>query len=183
MVFILLSFCRLPMLTSLLFICFFCSCFLVISCRNPIFSLLSLIGSFIFSGVILLCLEVEFLALSFIIIYVGAVAMFFLFMLILLDIKISDSSFILLKHRFLFLVFVTFFSFEVTSPFLGAFSAVHPTSSFFGVDWFFELNTFSNLETVGQTLYTFHFFLVLIAGFVLFVSILGIIMLVLAPSS
>jgi len=104
-------------------------------------------------------------------------------MLILLDIKISDSSFILLKHRFLFVVFVTFFSFEVTSPFLGTFSAAHPTPSFFGVDWFFELNTFSNLEIVGQTLYTFHFFLVLIAGFVLFVSILGIIMLVLAPSS
>jgi ribosomal protein S10 len=89
MVFILLSFRRLPMLTSLLFIYFFCSCSFVISCRNPIFSLLSLIGSFIFSSVILLCSEVESLALSFIIVYFGVIATFFFFMLILLDIKIS----------------------------------------------------------------------------------------------
>lgn len=157
-------------------------CFFVISCRNPIFSLLSLVGTFILSGIVLLYLEVEFLALSFIILYVGAVAMFFLFIVILVDNKIADSSIIVIKHRLSFFIFITFFSFHITSPFLAGLLGDNTYHSFSGVDWFSDLHTLSNIEVIGRTLYTFHFFFVLIAGFVLLVSILGILMLLLPPS-
>jgi NADH-ubiquinone oxidoreductase chain 6 len=45
---------------------------------------------FLFSAGILFCLEVEFLALSFIIVYVGAIAVLFLFVVMMLNIKLTE---------------------------------------------------------------------------------------------
>jgi NADH-quinone oxidoreductase subunit J len=53
---------------------------------------MSLVLVFLFSAGLLFCLEVEFLALSFIIVYVGAIAILFLFVVMMLDIKIGDNS-------------------------------------------------------------------------------------------
>jgi len=85
--------------------------FFVISSRNPIHSVLSLISVFLLSAILLLCLEVEFLALSFIIVYVGAIAILFLFIVMMLDIKIGDDSFDVLKFGPLsyFVSFIFFF--------------------------------------------------------------------------
>jgi NADH-quinone oxidoreductase subunit J len=82
--------------TLLLFLLFFG--FFVISSRNPIHSVLSLISVFLLSAILLICLEVEFLAFSFVIVYVGAIAILFLFVVMMLDIKIGDSSLDLLKY-------------------------------------------------------------------------------------
>jgi NADH-quinone oxidoreductase subunit J len=49
-----------------------------ISVRNPVHSVLGLVSVFLVSAVLLFCLEVEFLAFSFIIVYVGAIAILFL---------------------------------------------------------------------------------------------------------
>jgi len=90
--------------------------FFVISSRNPVHSVLSLISVFLLSAVLLLCLEVEFLALSFVIVYVGAIAILFLFIVLMLDIKIGDNSFDFLKYGPLS-YFVSFiFLLEFTKP-------------------------------------------------------------------
>jgi len=90
--------------------------FFVISSRNPIHSVLSLISVFLLSAILLLCLEVEFIALSFIIVYVGAIAILFLFVVMMLDIKISDDSLSFLKYGSpsYFVSFVVIF--EATKP-------------------------------------------------------------------
>jgi NADH:ubiquinone oxidoreductase subunit 6 (subunit J) len=51
--------------------------FMVVVAQHPVFSLLFLVGSFIFSAFILFLLECELLAFLFIIIYVGAIAVLF----------------------------------------------------------------------------------------------------------
>lgn len=65
------------------------ACF-VVFLNNPIYCLLSLVLTFIFSGIFLLVLGCEFLALMFIIIYVGAIAVLFLFIVMLLDLKFKN---------------------------------------------------------------------------------------------
>ncbi len=58
--------------------------------QHPVFSLLFLIFSFILSAFILFTLECEFLALIFITIYVGAIAILFLFSIMMLDTKLIN---------------------------------------------------------------------------------------------
>jgi NADH-quinone oxidoreductase subunit J len=65
---------------------------------------------FLFSAGLLFCLEVEFLALSFIIVYVGAIAVLFLFVVMMLDIKVGDNSLGFLNYGPI-AYFVTFFIF------------------------------------------------------------------------
>ena len=63
------------------------SSILVILAKHPIFSVIFLIFSFILSSFLLVILECEFLALLFIIIYVGAIAILFLFAIMMLESK------------------------------------------------------------------------------------------------
>lgn len=65
------------------------ACF-VVFLNNPIYCLLSLVLTFVFSGFFLLFLGCEFIALMFIIVYVGAIAVLFLFIIMLLDLKFKN---------------------------------------------------------------------------------------------
>lgn len=58
---------------------------------NPIESILFLILCFCISGAALFTFNIEFLGLIYIIVYVGAVAILFLFIIMMLDIKIRHS--------------------------------------------------------------------------------------------
>ena len=55
----------------------------VVLSKHPVFSLLFLLSAFLFSSVLLFLLECEFLALLFIVVYVGAIAVLFLFAIML----------------------------------------------------------------------------------------------------
>jgi len=68
------------------------SALMVISARNPVHSVLFLILTFFNSSGILLLLNAEFLALIFIIVYVGAIAVLFLFVVMMLNIKVASTS-------------------------------------------------------------------------------------------
>jgi NADH-quinone oxidoreductase subunit J len=100
-----------------LFICFVTliifSSIMVISVKNPVHSVLFLILTFISAAGLLLLLEVEFISLIFIVVYVGAIAVLFLFVVMMLDIKISESKRDFLKY--------------------------FPIGSFLGLAFFFEL--------------------------------------------
>jgi NADH-quinone oxidoreductase subunit J len=66
------------------------SSIMVIGSRNPVHSVLFLILAFCNSAGLLLLLEIEFLAMIFIVVYVGAIAVLFLFVVMMLNIKISE---------------------------------------------------------------------------------------------
>jgi NADH:ubiquinone oxidoreductase subunit 6 (subunit J) len=70
----------------------------IILSNNSIHSVLFLVLNFIISSGLLLVFEREFLALSFLIIYVGAISILFLFVVMMLDIKIKNSQLDLLKY-------------------------------------------------------------------------------------
>ncbi len=65
------------------------SAVLVVSLRNPVFCALALVLAFFTSAGIWILLEAEFLALTLILVYVGAVMVLFLFVVMMLDINLA----------------------------------------------------------------------------------------------
>jgi len=71
---------------------------LVISSRNPIHSVLFLILVFCNATGLLLLLEVEFLAMLFLMVYVGAIAVLFLFVVMMLNIRLTELNESILRY-------------------------------------------------------------------------------------
>jgi NADH-ubiquinone oxidoreductase chain 6 len=66
------------------------SSILVVSTSNPVISVLFLISLFINISIYLVILGITYIALTYIIVYVGAVTILFLFVIMLLNIKLSE---------------------------------------------------------------------------------------------
>jgi NADH:ubiquinone oxidoreductase subunit 6 (subunit J) len=138
---------------------------------------------FLSAAGLLFCLEVEFLALSFIIVYVGAIAILFLFVVMMLDIKIGDNSLSSFKSGTLGLLLCFLFSIGIILPlFEGVSVYPHPETSFFGniklllnlgasntehpyIFWLNQIDFITNLESIGQILYTYYFVFFFDVGF------------------
>merc|ERR1712156_1064249 len=71
--------------------CFACTT-LVIGINNPIHSILLLIAVFATGSLLLFMLNVEFFGIIFLIVYVGAIAVLFLFIVMMLDIKTINTA-------------------------------------------------------------------------------------------
>ncbi len=72
------------------------SAFMVISARNPVHSVLFLILAFVNASGLFVLMGAEFLAMLLIVVYVGAVAVLFLFVMMMLDVDFAE-----LKQGFL----------------------------------------------------------------------------------
>lgn len=66
-----------------------CAIFVIIS-KNPIVSVLYLIGLFLNIAIYLIMLGINFIGLSYLLVYVGAVSILFLFILMLINVRISE---------------------------------------------------------------------------------------------
>jgi len=159
------------------------SSFFVISSRNPVHSVMFLVLVFLSAAGLLFCLEVEFLALSFIIVYVGAIAILFLFVVMMLDIKIGDNSLSSFNYGLLGLSLSFLFSIGIILPlFEGVSVYPYPETSFFDniklflnvgasntehtyVSWLNQIDFITNLESIGQILYTYYFVFFFDVGF------------------
>jgi NADH-quinone oxidoreductase subunit J len=156
------------------------SAILVISAQNPVHSVFFLVLVFFTSAFLLFLLEVEFISLLFVLVYVGAIAVLFLFVVMMLDIKITkyekDLLFYLPIGSFLGIIFLL----EV---FLGLQENLVPllpsSSREIYTDWLSIIDSLTNLAVLGQILYTYYFFYFLIAGIILLVAMVGAIVLTL----
>ena len=61
-----------------------------ITSKNPVISVTFLIGTFVLSAGYLILIEVNFVGISYIIVYVGAMAVLFLFVIMMINIKLTD---------------------------------------------------------------------------------------------
>jgi NADH-ubiquinone oxidoreductase chain 6 len=62
----------------------------VIVSRNPIVSVLYLIGLFLNISIYLILIGLNFIGLSYLLVYIGAVSILFLFILMLIDVRVSE---------------------------------------------------------------------------------------------
>ena len=151
---------------------------------NPIESVLFLILAFCNTAAILFIFNVEFLGLLFIIIYVGAVAVLFLFIIMMLNIKnqeqfVVNSNFIkIIYDKIKFFIF----SFLIIILFLflqNCFS--QDTFLFFdkNFDFISIFDKLNNIDVIGQVLYNYFIICFLLAGLVLLIALVGAVVLTL----
>jgi NADH-quinone oxidoreductase subunit J len=148
----------------------------VVWVKNPLHSILLLTLIFLLTSILLFCLSAEFLALSFVIIYAGAIAILFLFIIMMLNIKKDNNTISFLKYTAVIsLIFSYAFPRWFFIPLNNSFIEFDFLSNinYIWLNWFDEIEFFSNINTIGQVLYTNYFIYFLIAGFILFVGILG----------
>ena len=149
---------------------------MVISARNPVHSVLFLILAFFNAAGLFVLLGAEFLAMVLVVVYVGAVAVLFLFVVMMLDI-----NFIRLREGFLqylpvgaliglvlLVELVLVFGTWALAPETVAIVAQQPVPL-----------TRTNTEALGDLLYTDYFYLFQAAGLILLVAMIGAITLTL----
>jgi NADH-quinone oxidoreductase subunit J len=167
------------MITAILFYLFaavlLVSAAMVVSARNPVHSVLFLILSFFNAAALFLIAGAEFLAMILVIVYVGAVAVLFLFVVMMLDVDFAQLR--------------------------SGFQRYLPVGATVGVVLFLELAAVlggwklaptavqlrmspvpagvSNTEALGRILYTDYVFLFQTAGLILLVAMIGAIVLTL----
>lgn len=162
------------LLSSLLVIC----ALMVIVSKHPVFSLLFLVGCFIFSSFLLFMLECEFLALLFIVIYVGAIAVLFLFVIMMLDTKSINLSKNVIKYIPAGFIFFVFFLIPVLNLVSDHFNTNFLTNSFYFNkyrNWYDMVDSVSDVEVYGQVLYSYFVLHFLIVGFTLLLVLVGVV--------
>ena len=153
------------------------SSIMVISARNPVHFVLFLILAFFNAAGLLILMEMEFLSLIFIVVYVGAIAVLFLFVVMMLNVKISEVEDEVLQYLpvggtiGLIFLFLIFFIIE------GDFVSFNGQANSIYLDWFQQVDVVSNIETLGQVLYTDYLVYFLLAGVILLVAMVGAIVL------
>jgi len=153
---------------------------MVISVKNPVHSVLFLILTFISAAGLLFLLEIEFISLIFIVVYVGAIAVLFLFVVMMLDIKITDLNRNFLKYfpigSFLGLAFLIEILLMLTNILES--NSYEITDNSYTI-WINSIDFITNIESIGQILYTYYFSYFLLAGIILLIAMIGAIVLTL----
>ncbi len=147
----------------------------VISVRNPVYSVLFLIVTFINAAGLFILLGAEFIAFLMVIVYVGAVAVLFLFVVMMLNIRNRPLCTInrQLKYTAIFISGIVGIEIFFLTRNWGKFSGKEC------INRVVENETVSNTEMIGQVLYTEYFYPFQIAGLILFVAMIGSIVLTL----
>jgi NADH-quinone oxidoreductase subunit J len=146
----------------------------VISSNNPIHSVFWLILAFINAAFLLLLLGLEFLPILFCIVYAGAIGIMFLFVVMLLNIKLVEISENATRYLPIGVIIGFIFLYQIYFVFT---SEVTNYASNWEVYDFSSLVQVSNIEQMGQLLYTDYFLYFLVSSLVLLVSMIGAIVL------
>jgi NADH-quinone oxidoreductase subunit J len=150
---------------------------MVVSARNPVHSVLFLILAFFNAAGLFVLMGAEFLAMILVIVYVGAVAVLFLFVVMMLDIDFAQLRSGAMKYLpvgaligFILLaeLFFVFGSWAIAPNVASVAAAPLPTAS-----------GFTNTRALGDLLYTRYVFAFQIAGMILLVAMIGAIVLTL----
>ena len=151
------------------------SAFMVIAARNPVHSVLFLILAFVNASGLFLLLGAEFLAMILVIVYVGAVAVLFLFVVMMLDVDFAElkQGFLqylpvgaLIGAAVLIELVLVLGAWTMAPAAIGAAGAPMPT----GV---------SNTHALGLVLYTKYVYFFQAAGLILLTAMIGAIVLTL----
>ncbi|KRC82054.1 NADH-quinone oxidoreductase subunit J [Sphingomonas sp. Root241] len=146
---------------------------LTILSRNPVHSVLWLILAFFNAAGLMVLAGAEFIAMLLVIVYVGAVAVLFLFVVMMLDIDFAELRAGVMRYAAIGLALAVALVAEIIIA-IGAYSAggvqlgrrIAPIDA--GVP---------NIEAIGQLLYTRYLFVFEGAGLVLLVAMIGAIVL------
>lgn len=155
---------------------------LVIISKNPILSVLFLIGLFLCISVYLIFTGFNFIGISYLLVYIGAVSILFLFIVMLINIKISDLLIDSINSIPLAILIFSFFNF-----FFNFFFSFLPYRVVF-FNWSISLNEYvkvtssawdaylaeiSHITSIGNILYSNYSIWLIITSIILLLAMVG----------
>ncbi|THF52325.1 NADH-quinone oxidoreductase subunit J [Allorhizobium terrae] len=153
------------------------SAFMVISSRNPVHSVLFLILTFVNAAGLFMLTGAEFLAMILLVVYVGAVAVLFLFVVMMLDIDFTELRAGTMKYAPLGALIGAIVAAELIFVIGG--STISPEALKAITMPLPALSETQNTAVLGNVLYTTYVYYFQIAGLVLLVAMIGAIVLTL----
>lgn len=143
---------------------------MVVVAVNPVHSVLFLILTFLNAAGLFVLLHAELLAMSLIIVYVGAVAVLFLFIVMMLDINFADLRQGAAKYGTIGAIVGLIFAIELLLV-----SLYWPLPTLIAQP--LALSQPSNTQAIGLVLYTDYFIIFQLSGLILLVAMIGAIVL------
>jgi len=166
---------------------------LVIVSTNPVYSLISLILVFFNTALFLLSIDVNFLAMIYLIIYIGAIAILFLFVIMMFNLrelkqqstKINDYSFLSISFSFYLLILWKYYSLVLDyiisyieyDKYFNDFTKIKLNS----IEYYLTY-MHADILLFGTLLYEYYSFLFMLAALILLTSMLGSIILALSTT-
>lgn len=148
------------------------ACVAVITAKNSVYAVLSLILSFFSVAGLFLLLGAEYLAMTLVIVYVGAVAVLFLFVVMMLNIEVQVTKRSFVKYFPIGLLLL--------GTIIGLFIVAYSSSKLeFPIDMVLPVDEtgIHNTERIARELYTKYFIPFQLCGLILFVAMVGAIVL------
>jgi NADH-ubiquinone oxidoreductase chain 6 len=173
---------------------------LSITSKNPVISVIFLITTFVCAAVYLILIGINFIGISYIVIYVGAIAVLFLFVIMMINIKLTDildTGYNYTKNLPLAILIVTLFIFLIFQTLPFSFNNIALPFNFFGVGEeyslisnqvfnFSDLTTlinrsqsdmlltqFEQIQVLGHNLYTYGAILLIELSIILLLAMLA----------
>ena len=182
------------LIKCLVALCTLMACITTVTALNSVFSIISLIFTFIFASCYLLFTGIEFIAISYIIIYVGAIAILFLFVILMINIEIKEVSsntnqlFNNLPLGISIFSIIAYMVFSLLPIFFNDLFSVNTNSIIFNYNYFsgpaaaIDKIIYSNIELISPinqieslaiNLYTYHSILIILLGFILLLAMVA----------
>jgi NADH-quinone oxidoreductase subunit J len=154
--------------------------FRVITARNPVYAALFLVLTFFQAAGIWMLLKAEFLAITLVLVYVGAVLVLFLFVVMMLDINVDALRVGFWKHFPIAASVGALIALEMAAVLMGGFRPSEEPRALPAATAALQAGTqFSNTKEVGKLLYSEYVFPLEIAAVILVVAIVAAIALTL----
>ncbi len=169
------------------------SAFLIVGSKNPVHSVLFMVMCFFCASSLLIMLSMEFVALLLLVIYVGAIAVMFLFVVMMMNIKVTVSNFNVLRYLpvggILGLLFLVQLVMNVRH--IGALEVNHTWYMYglkglpdlFWSNWFVTEMERDSIYALGKVLYTHTYDIFLFCSVILLVAMVAAILLTLHSTS
>lgn len=155
---------------------------MVIRAKNPVHSVLFLILVFCNTSGLLVLLGLDFFAMILLVVYVGAIAVLFLFVVMMLNIKVAEMHENVLRYLPVGGIIGLLFLLEIFLIVDNDYIPILPTSSTNYLTYTAyagQIQSWTNISSVGNLLYTTYFFLFLVSSLILLVAMIGAIVLTL----
>jgi len=163
-----------------------CGIFVIIS-KNPIISVLFLIGLFLCISTYLMLLGLNFIGLSYLLVYIGAVSILFLFILMLINVRISELQAdnnnslalgIIIGISFFYCIYIILPSTSSqinNNELLNSVINLNSNEIFYASSnaWDKNLVETSHIVTIGNTIYTNYFLWLIITSIILLLAMVG----------
>jgi NADH-ubiquinone oxidoreductase chain 6 len=166
---------------------------LVITSKNPIISVLFLIGLFLDISGYLILIGLTFIGLAYLLVYIGAVSILFLFILMLINIRISDLSTDNVNSIPLGVLLGSFFHFFINSilpsmmmsddNLLYSISRITKLANVTSVCWDGYLVEISHITSIGNILYSNYSIWLIITSIILLLAMVGAIVITIKPQT